>query len=84
VQGVRQLRTATEKLTAILAERERRLQEASDDGDVDDTETRTGLLTVQAALSEWDMSLADLDDVVASRPEGLMSAEESRHRSGGW
>lgn len=84
VQGVRQLRTATEKLTAILAERERKQQEAGDGDEVDDSHTRTGLLTVQAALSEWDMSLDDLDDMQVSNPAGMMSAQESKQRSGAW
>jgi hypothetical protein len=37
---------------------------------------------VRTALSEWDMSLKELDQVSFVRPAGIMSAAEAKSRSG--
>lgn len=74
IAGIRQLRMATSRLAGILsqqqAEREAAASEAS----------RTQLLSVQAALSEWDMSLDDLDKVHVSVPRGMVSSQEGKSR----
>lgn len=86
VAGIRQLRMATQKLAAILNEAYRKAEEAkqkADDGKVPlegQVRKRDQLLTVQAALSEWDMSLDDLDDVQVSIPRGQIGAAEMKSR----
>jgi len=75
VAGIRQLRMATQRLAAMLAEHQPAAPEPQPSRD------REGLLTVQAALSMWDMSLKDLDDVHASHPAGQVSALEANART---
>jgi CRP-like cAMP-binding protein len=86
VAGIRQLRMATQKLSQILNEAHRKAEESkgqaqegvsSVEGQDD---KRDQLLTVQAALSEWDMSLDELDEVRVSIPRGQISASEMKSR----
>lgn len=73
VAGIRQLRMATRRLATALSESARREpKRVGLDGQVRE-EKRDELLTVQAALSEWDMSLEDLDAVRVSVPRGQVS-----------
>ncbi len=87
VAGIRQLRMATQKLAGILNEarhreelakkkRERRSKSMAPEP----IDNRDQLLTVQAALSEWDMSLEELDDVHVSIPRGQIGADEMKGR----
>ena len=86
VAGIRQLRMATQKLAAILNEANRRTEEARKKAENPEraasakVEKRDQLLTVQAALSEWDMSLDELDEVKVSIPRGQIGAEEMKSR----
>ncbi len=86
VAGIRQLRMATTKLAGILNDAQRKVAEASEkehkNVEAATTEKkRDDLLTVQAALSEWDMSLDDLDAVAVSIPRGQIGAEEMKSRA---
>lgn len=80
IAGIRQLRLANQRLQRLLVERR------SPSGDHAAAPTpkaqpeRKALLTVQAALSEWDMALDDLDEVQVSVPAGMMTAAEFRGR----
>lgn len=78
IAGIRQLRMATSRLAKILGDR----QDQKDKVAQHEAEAphRNKLLTMQAALSEWDMTLDDLDKVQVSVPRGLMGAEEARAR----
>ncbi len=75
VAGVRQLRMATTKLAGLLNSAS---PAAPDAGAAaaspapPDERKRDALLTVKAALSEWDMSLDDLDKVQVSIPRGQL------------
>lgn len=75
IAGIRQLRMATQRLSALLGtHRQGAAEEIA-------KPQRTQLRTMQAALSEWDMTLDDLDKVHVSTPRGLMTAEETRQRT---
>jgi CRP-like cAMP-binding protein len=80
VAGVRQLRMATTKLAGLLNAGKPDGAAGNDGVKVDPTRKRDALLTVKAALSEWDMSVDDLDKVQVSVPRGQMSAAEERSR----
>ncbi|HAN30537.1 MAG TPA: hypothetical protein DCQ06_02975 [Myxococcales bacterium] len=59
VAGIRQLRVATAKLAEVL---EVEVEESPSDADIMENPQRRGaLLTVQTALSEWDMDLEKVD-----------------------
>ena len=76
VAGIRQLRMATKRLAGILTDQARKEpQKIGLKGQVK-TVHRDQLLTVQAALSEWDMSLEELDQVQVSVPRGQVRADE--------
>ncbi len=75
VAGVRQLRMATSKLAGILNARP-----APAAPEPDPVRKRETLLTVQAALSEWEMSLEELDKVHVSVPRGQIGATEAKGR----
>ena len=86
VAGIRQLRMATQKLAGILNEANQQKEQA-EAKIIDDKTLKAGqehkrsqLITVQAALSEWDMSLEELDEVHVSVPRGQISAEELKNR----
>ncbi len=74
IAGIRQLRMATQRLATLLGTRKQ-------DAPAIEKPARTQLRTMQAALSEWDMTLDDLDKVYVSTPHGQMSAEETRQRT---
>lgn len=76
VAGVRQLRMATGKLAEILNAR----PAAPTAPEPDPVRKRETLLTVQAALSEWEMSLEELDKVQVSVPRGQIGATEAKGR----
>lgn len=80
VAGVRQLRMATTKLAGILNASKPSAAQAQGEPAIDPTRKRDALLTVKAALSEWDMSLDELDKVHVSVPRGQVSAGELRDR----
>ncbi|MCB9738125.1 MAG: cyclic nucleotide-binding domain-containing protein [Deltaproteobacteria bacterium] len=80
VAGVRQLRMATTKLAGILNASKPAAAETPGENAIDPTRKRDALLTVKAALSEWDMSLDELDKVHVSVPRGQVSAGELRGR----
>ncbi|MCO4760888.1 MAG: cyclic nucleotide-binding domain-containing protein [Myxococcales bacterium] len=80
VAGIRQLRMATSKLATVLADAQRAAETADDPFDAQ-ARKRSQLLTMQAALSEWDMSLDELDQVKVSVPVGQMTAGEEQARS---
>lgn len=76
VAGIRQLRMATKRLGGILTDAARKgPQRIGLRGEVKEVQ-RDQLLTVQAALSEWDMSLEELDQVHVSVPRGQIQADE--------
>lgn len=77
VAGIRQLRMATQRLASLASSKQGQAPRAAPAKPRDPS----GLLTVQAALSMWDMSLEDLDKVRVSTPEGQLSAEQTRARS---
>lgn len=83
VAGVRQLRMATSKLAGLLHGGQN-IRSSSPDvglpGPAPDERKRDALLTVKAALSEWDMSLDDLDKVQVAVPRGAVPANYSRTR----
>ena len=87
VAGIRQLRMATRKLADLMAKDADQQVPARAQVDGATTATprnrREQLLTVQAALSEWDMSLDDLDKVQVSIPRGQMTMSELRSRRDG-
>ncbi len=87
VAGIRQLRLATRKLAELLTKEPDAPDEAQARVDQAVAATprtrREKLLTVQAALTEWDMSLDDLDKVQVSVPRGQVSMTELRSRQGG-
>lgn len=76
VAGIRQLRMATQRLASLAAEHAHKAPQAEVT-----VPHRQGLLTVQAALSMWDMSLKDLDNVHVSHPDGQLSAAETKART---
>ncbi len=65
VAGIRQLRMATQRLATLRSE-----HASAAPTPQAPPRDREGLLTVQAALSMWDMSLKDVDPVRAARPQG--------------
>ena len=79
VSGIRQLRMATTKLASLINERsaagkkEEEAVEGDDPSSIDDEFSK--LLMVQTALSEWDMSLDELDAVQVSLPRGHVPAK---------
>ena len=77
VAGIRQLRLATQRLASLASSKQGHAPSAVPEQSRDSE----SLLTVQAALSMWDMSLEDLDKVRASTPDGAMSAEATRART---
>lgn len=76
IAGIRQLRMATQRLSILLNAKH------SDQllADVEKPQ-RQKLRTMQAALTEWDMTLDDLDKVQVSNPQGQLGAGEARARS---
>lgn len=83
VAGIRQLRMATTKLATVLGEAQKAVEQSgqnSENSMVVREKKRDALLTVQAALAEWDMSLDELDQVRVSVPDGQMRAGEERSR----
>ncbi len=81
VAGIRQLRMATTKLAKVLADAQRaseRAERGQEDSLMVHEKKRDALLTVQAALSEWDMSLEELDQVRVSVPQGQVRSGEDR------
>ncbi len=75
VAGVRQLRMATTKLAGLLnsaAPNPSSAGAAPPAAQPPDERKRDALLTVKAALAEWDMSLDDLDKVQVSIPRGQL------------
>jgi CRP-like cAMP-binding protein len=78
VSGIRQLRMATTKLASLINERTaaaNQVQESGDEATTPSIEDEFGkLLMVQTALSEWDMSLEELDAVQVSIPRGQIPA----------
>jgi CRP-like cAMP-binding protein len=80
VAGIRQLRMATQKLAGLLHAASGRAAAAAEQPQVDPERRRDALLTVKAALSEWDMSLEDLDKVHVAVPRGQVSGAEARAR----
>lgn len=85
IAGIRQLRMATTTLAGILNDAQRKLEAAEKQKEkrvVEETRAkkRDDLLTVQAALSEWDMSLDDLDAVSVSVPRGQIGSDELKSR----
>lgn len=85
IAGIRQLRLATQRLAKIkgtaTAQIEQKVAQSQDPSREAARTERARLLTVQAALSEWDMTLDDLDKVQVSNPQGQMSAGEARSRA---
>ena len=80
VAGIRQLRMATKRLAGILSEQGRKeLQKVGLKGELKEVR-RDQLLTVKTALTEWDMSLEELDQVRVSVPRGQVRANEGAHR----
>ena len=80
VAGIRQLRMATKRLAGILSEQARKeLQKIGLKGEIKEVR-RDQLLTVKAALTEWDMSLDELDQVRVSVPRGQVRADEAAFR----
>lgn len=71
IAGIRQLRAATERLEALLAD---------PDDPAMSLEDRNHLLTIQAALQMWDLSVEDLDAVEVSVPAGQMTHAELKSR----
>ncbi len=79
VSGIRQLRMATTKLASLINERTaaaNQVQESEDEATTPSIEDEFGkLLMVQTALSEWDMSLEELDAVQVSIPRGQVPSD---------
>lgn len=83
VAGVRQLRMATTKLAGLLHGHAGDGQQPSSpaaEPPHDAERRRDALLTVKAALSEWDMSLDDLDRVQVSIPRGQIARTSNGFR----
>jgi CRP-like cAMP-binding protein len=76
IAGIRQLRMATQRLATLLNARQ---AEHAHPVEVEKPQ-RQRLMTMQAALTEWDMTLDDLDKVQVSTPRGQMGADEARAR----
>jgi CRP-like cAMP-binding protein len=70
IAGIRQLRMATSRLAGIVSEQKIKAEQEAAGLDLNNP-ARAELLSVQAALSEWDMSLDDLDKVKVSVPPGV-------------
>ncbi len=85
IAGIRQLRVATQRLATILADihaaAEKTRAKKEPDAPIAGAQ-RDQLLTVQAALDEWDMSLEDLDNVHVYTPDGQMGQAELKARMG--
>ena len=79
VSGIRQLRMATTKLASLLnepteiADQDEELETKAAPETVEDELGK--LLVVQTALSEWDMSLDELDAVHVAIPRGQVPAD---------
>ena len=71
IAGIRQLRAATERLEVLLADPDEPKMSVAD---------RNHLLTIQAALQMWDLSVEDLDAVEVSVPAGQMTHAELTSR----
>lgn len=78
IAGIRQLRMANQRLDQILRQQAEKRVAA----EVAQAQ-RHKLLTVQAALEEWDMTLDELDRVQVSLPAGQVSAAEIAARTRG-
>ena len=81
VAGIRQLRMATTKLATVLADAQKEADRSSKNQEnslVIREKKRDALLTVQAALAEWDMSLDELDQVHVSVPVGQSRPGDGR------
>jgi CRP-like cAMP-binding protein len=80
IAGIRQLRLANQRLQRILTERATASTAIAAQPVAQQPVNKEALLTVQAALSEWDMSLDDLDQVQVAIPRGQVGADEVRAR----
>ena len=76
VAGIRQLRMATTKLADVL--RQNTVAETPEERRFKETQRRDALLTVQAALSEWDMDLEELDLIETVVPAGMVTKQTKR------
>ena len=76
VAGIRQLRMATTKLADVL--RQNTVAETPEEQRFKETQRRDALLTVQAALSEWDMDLEELDLTETVVPAGMTPKQVKR------
>ncbi len=77
IAGIRQLRMATQRLATLMGD-QRAKQTAQ--AQLSKSETNS-LHTIQAALSEWNMTMDDLDEVHVSLPQGQLGAGETRART---
>ena len=75
VAGIRQLRTALDRLTLLTSQRPA-TPEPTDEGAL-------ALACVQAATEDWDISLDDMEKAVVVIPDGQMSAAELAMRRRG-
>jgi CRP-like cAMP-binding protein len=75
VAGIRQLRTALDRVALLASQRPAR-PEPTDEGAL-------ALACVQAATEDWDISLDDMEKAVVVVPDGQMSAAELAMRRRG-
>lgn len=80
IAGIRQLRLANQRLQRILTERATASTALAAQPVALAPVNKKALLTVQAALSEWDMTLDELDQVQVAIPRGQVGADEVRTR----